>query len=146
MHTNRNDLQALPIEFTDVLEAVSVSLDENPWSLLPKRWGRRYGDKHCPDADQGIRTQDALHFLYCMRTIYDVAAAVWRKAAAFYMTGRLGCEDFVSEVQERVGQEVWRDEFVQHAELLYFSVRHPHCRLVLYYVVLVIIDDIGTCC
>lgn len=99
----RNQLRALPVEFTDVFEKVKeVELHTNPWTDLPPKWGKLWPKKKSTDAPLGYGIPEAVDFLYGMRAFYDVAEAVWQEKGAYHYTLRLGLQEFISDIKKRM--------------------------------------------
>ena len=119
---SHNLLQALPIEFTQIFESIpTVNLLDNPWDLLPPRWGRRYLDKATVDEPMGYRLHDAVDFLYGMSLFYDTAEKIWQETGIFHYTLRLNLEDFLTELRRRI-PKTWHEGLVEHAKHVYFQV------------------------
>jgi peptidyl-tRNA hydrolase len=123
LNLGRNQLQAVPVEFVEILESVpSVNLLDNPWGLLPEKWGRRRQDKETSDAPLGYSLPDALDFLYAMRSFYHAAEAVWDEFGVFYYTGRLGFNDFLQMLREKI-PSTWHEGLVDYAKHVFFTSR-----------------------
>lgn len=116
-------MQALPIEFVDILESVpEVNLNENPWGLLPPKWGRRRAGKQNTEAPKGYSLPDALDFLYNMRTFYDCAEGIWADLGAFFYTNRIGFDDFLQELRDRIPKN-WHEGLVEYGKFLFFQCK-----------------------
>lgn len=121
LNLGRNQLQALPVEFVEVLESVpTVHLQENPWTLLPEKWGRRRNGKHASDAPLGYTLTDAMEFLYSMRVLYDTVEQIWFEYGVFYCTHRLSFEDYLQEIRQRL-PATWHEGLVEYAQHLFFA-------------------------
>ncbi len=118
----RNQLKALPVEFVDLLESIPVvNLNDNPWTLLPSKWGRRREGMQSTDAPLGYNLPDALDFLYAMRLFYNIAEEVWHDFGVFYYSNKLTLNDFVQEIKNRI-PKTWHDGLLVYAEHIYFKV------------------------
>lgn len=118
----RNQLRALPVEFTDVLESVHVQLHNNPWSDWPPRWGKIWPEKHCTEGSiQGYALADAVDFLYAMRAFYSTAEQIWDELGIFHYTQKLNFEDFVQELRNRIPMS-WHEGLVEYVKYVYFTV------------------------
>lgn len=121
LNLGRNQLQAVPVDFVEILESVpSVNLIDNPWGLLPEKWGRRRHGKESSDAPLGYSLTDALDFLYAMRSFYHAAEAVWDEFGVFYYTGRLGFNDFLQMLREKI-PSTWHEGLVDYAKHVFFT-------------------------
>jgi hypothetical protein len=118
---DRNRLRALPVEFTEILECVSVTLDSNPWTDLPPRWGKLWPGTHATDGAGGYSLSDAVDFLYGMRTFYDTAEQVWEELGVFHYSQKLAFEDFVQEIRLRI-PKTWHEGLVDYVKHVYFTV------------------------
>ncbi len=115
-------MQALPIEFIQLLETIpSVPLDDNPWGLLPPKWGTILAGKHAPEAWKGYTLHDCLDFLYAVRVFYDVAEQIWTEFSIYYCTNRLGLQDFIQEIRDRI-PKTWHDGLIEYAKHIYLKV------------------------
>lgn len=116
-------MQALPVEFVDVFESVpDVNLNENPWDLLPPKWGRRRAGKESSDAPKGYSLADALDFLYNTRIIYNTAEETWADLGAFFYTNRIGLDDFLQELRDRI-PKTWHEGLVEYAQHIFFQCK-----------------------
>jgi hypothetical protein len=114
-------LQALPVEFVQILESVrTVQLQDNPWTLLPEKWGHRRHQLQSSDAPWGYTLADALDFLYNMSLIYDCVEQIWEEYGVFYYTGRLSYEDYLLEIRQRI-PNTWHEGLLENAKYLFFA-------------------------
>lgn len=111
------------MEFTDILESVgTVELHSNPWTDLPPRWGKLWPGTHATQGPQGYSLSEAVDFLYGMRAFYDTAEEIWLELGMFHYAGRLGFEDFLQELRNRI-PKTWHEGLVEFAKHLYFKSR-----------------------
>lgn len=110
-----------------------VDLSNNPWTLLPNRWGHQNNPEQ-NSKGFGYSLQAALDFLYAVGSFYSHAEKIWEELGVFYYSNRLGLEDFLIELKRRV-PNIWHDGLRPYAEHLYFKVVHfnpvPILRLIL---------------
>lgn len=109
-----------------MLECVSVTLDHNPWTDLPPRWGKLWPGTHSTDGAAGYSLSDAVDFLYGMRAFYDTAEEVWEELGVFHCAQKLSFDDFVQELRLRI-PKTWHDGLVEYVKHVYFSVRLAVC-------------------
>eukprot|EP01039_Chlorochromonas_danica_P010842 gene10842-12052_t len=120
LNLRNNQLQALPVEFVEVFETVpQVDLSNNPWTLLPNRWGHQNNPEQ-NSKGFGYSLQAALDFLYAVGSFYSHAERIWEELGVFYYSNRLGLEDFLIELKRRV-PHIWHDGLRPYAEHLYFK-------------------------
>jgi hypothetical protein len=125
----RNQLRALPVEFTDILESVDVDIQHNPWTDLPPRWGKLWPGTHATDGPRGYNLSDAVDFMYGMRAFYDTAEQIWEELGVFHYTQKLSLEDFIHELRSRI-PKTWHDGLVEYVKHIYFAVRDALTALV----------------
>lgn len=124
LNIGRNKLRALPTEFTDILETVpNVNLDSNPWSDLPPKWGKMFGDRLSADSLGGYNVEEALEFLYAMKMFYYEAEEIWAKRGSFYYTQRLNFSDFVADLKHSMSKKKFDSLSVDHIKILFFTSR-----------------------
>jgi hypothetical protein len=119
---NRNQLKALPVEFTELLETIpEVILVDNPWNYLPPRWGHRVEGKETSDSILGYNLPDALDFLYATRIIYNTCEEIWEDYGVFFYANKLTLSDFIQEIKNRIPKS-WHDGLVHYAKHIFFQV------------------------
>jgi len=124
LNIGRNKLRALPTEFTDILETVpNVNMDSNPWTDLPPKWGKMFGDRLSADSLGGYNVEEALEFLYAMKMFYYEAEEIWAKRGTFYYTQRLNFSDFVADLKHLMPKRKFDKLSVDHVKILFFTSR-----------------------
>lgn len=120
---SRNNLKAVPVEFTSVFEGVpEVKLNDNPWDLLPKRWGKLWPGKKQTDGADGYNVAEAVDFLYGMKDIYDCAEQIWSEHGTLHYTNRRSYNHFIQELRSRI-PHTWYEGLAERAKFLYFSAK-----------------------
>ena len=106
-------------------------MTNNPWTLLPPKWGLRYDEQTSSQREGGLDAQNSkgfgyslpqvLDFLYAVSVFYETAEQVWAQAGVFYYSNRLGLHDFILELKRRLPNG-WHDGLLKYAEFVYFKV------------------------
>lgn len=131
---SKNILRAIPVEFTDVLETVpQVSLHANPWNELPQKWGKIWAEDRIKDVPYGNSVTEAVDFLYAMKAFYNTAEIIWNEQGPLYYTNRLGLNDFMQELRERI-PKTWHEGLVDYVKHVYFLVTNIIIQFQLTYV------------
>ena len=100
-----------------------VSLHANPWNELPQKWGKIWAEDRIKDVPYGNSVTEAVDFLYAMKAFYNTAEVIWREQGPLYYTNRLGLNDFIQELRERI-PKTWHDGLVDYVKHVYFLVKY----------------------
>jgi len=120
---SKNRLMAVPTEFADVFETVpEVCLEDNPWDMLPERWGKLWPGKAQTDGLKGYGVGEAVDFLYGMRAIYACAEQIWVETGVYHYTNRMTLREFLHELRTRL-PHTWYEGLQDKAQHLYFSAK-----------------------
>ena len=120
---SKNKLRALPLEFADILESVErVELHSNPWTDLPKKWGRVWSGKNTVDGPQGYNLADAIDYLYALRVFYSTAETMWQEHGPMYLAGKLSFAEFYQELKSRIPYS-WSESYLECVKHVFFAAR-----------------------
>lgn len=116
-----NFLKILPVEFIDILEEIEeVILDENPWTLLPNKWGKRLRNKQVTENYEGNSLSDMLNYLYAFKIIYYPSEKIWNEYAVFFHMNHLSLEDFILLLKKDLSSK-YNENLNFYIEYLYFK-------------------------
>ena len=123
LNLSKNKLRALPLEFADVLESVErVVMHGNPWTDLPKKWGRVWAGQKTVDGYDGYNLADAIDYLYGIRVFFNTAEEMWHEKGPMYLAGKLGFNDFLLDLKSRIPYS-WSDSYQECVKHVFFSAR-----------------------